>query len=1070
MVSPVYLIALPLGAAFLISLVDRIGRGLSLLLFYAALAGSTIISGMWLYSTVILEQGTTVFTAGFEPPLSIALRMGLSEAFFLFAGNIAALLASLVLFSRLRREKPAAMVLYLMVLLGAGGIILTRDLFNLFVFLEISSIATYAIIAMERSRKSLSAGFKYIIAGGIVSALFLIGTIYLYRIAGSLAIDDIIAAQPALMGLPGFTAAFLLFAALLIELKPFPANGWALDVYEAGESGVVSVIAVVNSGAILYATIKILPILPTTVLPTVAWAGILTFFFSNLIGLRQEKVKRLLGYSSSGQMGLLLAIAAFSEAYGFTTEFLYLTGGLLFLNHLFTKAGLFWLTSRQTSEKWSRWLGPKSSAGLLVFGILTAALAGLPPFPAFWAKWNIVTGLLFRAPLFTAFLLAGSLFEAIYLLRWYGRTLHNRRDTAGSSLESGTEGEARRGDLFPLSVALPTLLFAAATVMLGAYAGMQMGVRGIDPWFPLVAGGVLLLLLRLPSTLLGLISLIPIGVYGWFTVPELQGLRLVFAVLFLSGGFLLLLGSMYRRKSSPAFYPLAVTTILALGGLTVSTGFLQFFFAWELMTVASFYLILLGKKAEGPALSYFGFSLGGAFLVMAGLAAIAPSLPPSPTAELSDTAAALADSLSPTVGLLAFAMLAAGFLVKSGAAGVHVWVPGAYAEADDETTPLLSALLSKAGIFGLMLFTMILAGTLNIGAGTENLQEALFTLIRWTGALTALFGALMAVFQEDIKKLFAYSSMSQVGYIILTFGLMTHIGWVTALYIAFLHMLFKGLLFLVTAGVIHRTGTRLMYKMGGLIKRMPLSFIGALIGIISVSGVPPLAGFGAKWLLYNSLIEEGFVLLAAAAFFASTIAFLYLYRFIHVVFLGQLKAEHRGIREAPFSLALPQIIFLMAIMAVSTFPKLLVEPASKAASMLFSGTLAWEGATLTGGFGYWNSTAIMIVTMVVFVLILLWLLLVQRKPQGVKQFNIVFAAERPHSPETTHYGHNFFAPYARALGFLVKPFASRIWEGVAEIVFSIGGALRRIYNGNGQTYALHIMLFIAVLYFLMEAI
>jgi len=293
---------------------------------------------------------------------------------------------------------------------------------------------------------------------------------------------------------------------------------------------------------------------------------------------------------------------------------------------------------------------------------------------------------------------------------------------------------------------------------------------------------------------------------------------------------------------------------------------------------------------------------------------------------------------------------------------------------------------------------------------------------------------------------------------------------VTALYIAFLHMLFKGLLFLVTAGIVHRTGTRLMYKMGGLIKKMPLSFIGALIGIISVSGVPPLAGFGAKWLLYTSLIEGGHMLLAGVAFFASTIAFLYLFRFIHVVFLGQLKLEHRSLREVPFVLSLPQIVFLLAIMAISSFPKLLVEPASTAASMLFARSFSWEGGSLMSSIGYWNAGAIMIVTMVVFILILLWLLIVQRRPQTVKQFNIVFAAERPNRPETSHFGHNFFAPYRRALGFLVQPYALRFWTGIEEIVGSIGGALRRIYTGNGQTYALHIMLFVAVLYFLMEAV
>jgi formate hydrogenlyase subunit 3/multisubunit Na+/H+ antiporter MnhD subunit len=1092
MVSPIYLIILPLAAAFLIPLLDRIARTLSLFVFYATLAVCTALSGIWLYGSLFLEKTALVYTAGFPPPLSIALRMGSYEALILSAAFLTALLASTVLFRRLRGEKPQAMVLFLMVMLGAAGIVLTRDLFNLFVFLEISSIATYAIIALERNVRSLSAGFKYIIAGGIASALFLIGTIFLYRIAGSLAIDDIVSVQPGLQGAAGFTAAFLLIAALLIELKPFPANGWALDVYEAAESSVVSLIAVVNSGAVLYALMKTLPFLDPAALPVLMWAGILTFFFSNLMGLRQENVKRLLGYSSSAQMGLLIALAALREANGLSPKLFALTAGLIFFNHLFSKAGLFWLTSRQQEEKWTSWIGPKGPLGFLIFSLSIAALAGLPPFPAFWAKWSIVVGMLQRAPLFVVLLLGGSLFEALYLLRWYGRTMSLRKGELPPTAK--TSELSLRRDPFPLSVAFSGLLFSLALAGMGAAGGITLEIERAIVWFPLAAGAILLLFSWLHSSLLGLLSLLPLAVYGWYILPGLGGLRLIFALLFLGGGALLLVGSLYRKKHSEGFYPLALTVVLSLAGLTVAASLLEFFFLWELMTVSSYLLILLGEEAEAPALNYAGFSLGGAFTVMAGLALLVPAVS---AGDLGAAGAAEASvCLLPPAALLAFALLTLGFLIKSGAAGVHVWLPGAYGEADDEATPILSALLSKAGIFGLLLFTILLApllglgpatgtevaglpgsgilstgapGAGSLGSGTPLGPALLFAALRWVGALTAFFGALMAVFQEDIKRLFAYSSMSQIGYIILSFGLVSHLGWVTAIYISVLHMLFKGLLFLVTAGVVYRTGTRLMYRMGGLIKKMPLSFIGALIGIIAVSGVPPLAGFGAKWLLYTSLIEGGYLLLAAVAFFASTISFLYLFRFIHVVFLGQLKTAHRTVQEAPFILILPQILFLIAIMLLSTFPALLVKPASKAVSILFTPDIAWKGGTLAGSFGYWNAAAVMIVTMAVFGLILLWLLFVQRRPQPVKQFNIVFAAERPHRPETSHFGHNFFAPYRRALGFLVKPYGVRFWDGIREITGSIGGALRRIYNGNGQTYALHIMLFVTVLYFIMEA-
>jgi len=390
---------------------------------------------------------------------------------------------------------------------------------------------------------------------------------------------------------------------------------------------------------------------------------------------------------------------------------------------------------------------------------------------------------------------------------------------------------------------------------------------------------------------------------------------------------------------------------------------------------------------------------------------------------------------------------------------VHVWLPNAYVESDDDFTPFLSALLSKAGIFGLMLFS-VWFGVMD--APGLSWADAL----GWIGILTAFFGALMAVFQEDLKRLLAYSSMSQVGYIILCVSLYTQLGWLAALYLAVLHFLFKGLLFLVAAGVIQRTGVRNMYEMGGLIKRMPLSFISALIAIITLSGVPPLAGFGSKWLIYQALLEKGWYLQAGLAFFAGAIAFLYLFRFIHAVFLGQLKTHHRAVQEAGMWVLLPQYVIIGTIMAASMFPRFMVRPLELVAAQLMPGETLWSGNTLLAGLGYWNGNMVMNITIVVFMLVLLWLLLWTRRVQKVGQFNIVYAAERPQAPETTHYAYNFFPFYRKALGFLIPSSITRFWRGAGEWTLTLGEVLRQFYTGNAQTYALQIMLYVTVLYFL----
>jgi len=280
--------------------------------------------------------------------------------------------------------------------------------------------------------------------------------------------------------------------------------------------------------------------------------------------------------------------------------------------------------------------------------------------------------------------------------------------------------------------------------------------------------------------------------------------------------------------------------------------------------------------------------------------------------------------------------------------------------------------------------------------------------------------------------------------------------------------MFKGILFLSIAGIVLRTRERLMYKMGGLIKNMPVTFTFSMIAIIAMSGVPPLTGYGGKWMLFNALMDKGWYWIAALAFFSSAVAFLYMFRFLHTVFLGQRKLEHADLKEAPIYLLIPQLLMVVGILAVSAYPKLLIDPLSAAISPLIGGSLIWEGMSLQSHFGNWNAPMIMAVVGGVWILplIILSLLSLTMKIQKVEQFNIVYAAERPSRPEHTHYAYNFFAHYDRAVGFMVKPRATAFWNAVVEWSHSIAASLRVFYTGNGQTYALFVLMyFIAIFVF-----
>jgi NADH:ubiquinone oxidoreductase subunit 5 (subunit L)/multisubunit Na+/H+ antiporter MnhA subunit len=258
-----------------------------------------------------------------------------------------------------------------------------------------------------------------------------------------------------------------------------------------------------------------------------------------------------------------------------------------------------------------------------------------------------------------------------------------------------------------------------------------------------------------------------------------------------------------------------------------------------------------------------------------------------------------------------------------------------------------------------------------------------------------------------------------------------------------------------------------MYRMGGLIKNMPVTFVAVMIAIIAMSGVPPLTGFGGKWLLFNAMMDKGWYWLAAIGFFSSAVAFLYMFRLLQTVFLGQRKLEHRDLREAPAILLAPQVILLVGIMVLSAYPKLLLDPVSAAIAPYIPGALVWDGLALQSHLGYWNATMIMIIVGAVWAvpLVLLLLISLTLKIQPVKQFNIVYAAERPHRPEDTHYAYRFFAHYERAIGFLVKPRATAFWSAVSEWSHTLAASMRIFYTGNAQTYAFFILVYFVALYF-----
>ena len=1031
--NALYILAVGLGTAFLLGLLGERQRSLAYMLTLGALSFMSAISASWL--TLFAATGAQpidIFTAGTPPPFAIALRMGLAEAALLLLINLTGLFAAIQMGEALLEKGRRAMAVLLIAIMALCGIVLTRDLFNLFVFFELIVIATGGLVLLSDDERATAAGFKYMIVSQFISILLLVGIIFAYHAVGSLNIDDMIAA-----GATGFALAFfLVFIAVVAELKPFPANGWALDIYESAHPGFSAIFSAATGSAALFALDKVLAIGGPAWYPVATGIGIVTFVVANLLALPQTNDRRLLGYSSIAQTGLILTVIGQQDILG--PHYLFIAGGLL-LSHAVAKAGLFWLSDVVAGRALTGWAVLRSKP-LLVFAFATciAMLSGLPPFPGFYAKWELVHVLANEGRLaLLGWILFGALVEAGYLFRWFGYAI--KRESTQAVDCAATQ-------------AIPVAAAVLAGWALGFVWGELSGRSNLLLVLPLLFALAFLLLEWAPAWLKNILAISGLSAYFLQTWADYDPLRLIFLVIFTLGGAIIFLASFHAHGRRIGFYPSAMLMFAGMVLLLQATDSFGFFAAWELLTVGSYFLILRGKESEPHALSYIIFSLGGAFLILAGFA-IANAVSPAPTFALGQLA-----MLEAPVAPWVFLLLAIGFMTKTAAIGLHIWLPGAHAEAETDVSPMVSGILLKAGLYGLFVLLMSM--------GRQSLHGVdLVNLMLWIGAITALLGNLMAIFQEDAKRLLAYSSIGQMGYALFGLALMNHLGWLMALMFVINHYVYKSMLFLSVGGVAKRTGTRAMYQMGGLITLMPLSFIATLIGIIAMSGVPPLSGFGGRWIFYNAIMTAETRLPMVLIFLSGPIAFLYLFRLIHTIFLGQLKDEHRRIKEAPASIVLPQMIYVAILIGVALFPGLILRRVDAYISQFLpEGALNWEGLTITSQYGWWNPVAIMIVVACIFLLIFGWLLFVNRKAQKVKQFNIVFSAERPYRPETTHFAWNFFAPYRKAMGWLVQPFVTRFWSAITDLLHTAGDLGRRLYNGNGQIYAFHFLVFVVVVF------
>jgi len=414
--------------------------------------------------------------------------------------------------------------------------------------------------------------------------------------------------------------------------------------------------------------------------------------------------------------------------------------------------------------------------------------------------------------------------------------------------------------------------------------------------------------------------------YAWIRTPSIH-LTLGFLIDMVSFPIALIVAAvsvlscfysieyMKGERGQAGYYANLLFFMTGMIGVILSANLLQFYFFWELMLVPSYFLIAFwgrSKKRLAIGFKYFIFTHVGSLFMLLGILSIYVYTGTFDLAELPQAMAAI----PPSSILQVFVLLLIGFGVKMAIFPVHTWLPDAHAEARTPISAMLSGAMIKLGAYGVARILLSAFGQVVV-----QTSDALAIL----GIITIIYGGLMALAQTDIKRLLAYSSISQMGYIFFGLGVGSALGVTGALFHVINHAISKSLLFMCAGAVIRQTGMRNITKMGGLAGKMPIICIATFIGALSLAGTPPLSGFWSEWMIFSGGISSGKFLITLIAIISTVITAGYYLWFLWRVFFGTTPKTLEGTKEASWMLRIPIIVLAATAFVLGIWPDLILR-------------------------------------------------------------------------------------------------------------------------------------------------
>jgi len=420
------------------------------------------------------------------------------------------------------------------------------------------------------------------------------------------------------------------------------------------------------------------------------------------------------------------------------------------------------------------------------------------------------------------------------------------------------------------------------------------------------------------------------SVDGSASVIYVDSLSIFLSLLFIGIGFLSSLFSVgYIEERKPEFYPLLLSLVTGMVGVVFAGDLFTLFVFWEMMSIASYLLVAFrysSWEAVEASFKYLIMSAAGASAILFGMSLLygmAGTLEIAKLANVLGTAAAAGESWS----YLAIALLITGFGVNAAMAPFHSWLPDAHPAAPSPISAMLSGVVIKTGVYAMF---RIILGVFPPTLFDWRLALAVLAI------LTMTVGNLLALMQEDIKRLLAFSSIAHIGYIVFGLSIATVLGVAGGLFHVLNHALMKALLFLGAGAFIHAAKTRNIDELAGIGKKLPFSAVCFAIGAFSLAGIPGLNVFWSEFTIVTAALSVGqvYIYLAAIMIINILVSVAYYMRLIQSIFLKEPSEKLQHLHAVGVSMKTPLLVLAVAAIVIGVYPTPLLNSFVQISSLL----------------------------------------------------------------------------------------------------------------------------------------